>query len=172
MYTCVCRERRHSSFRALFGLNSLHSGGPQKTKTRIAMRPSTPTPGRISRENRKFKMYMHPYVPSNTILLLSHKKQWDNAFAATLMGLEIIIKWNVKRIKIPYDIIYIWNQKYDTNLSMKQKQTHRQREQACGCQRRVALDWELGVSRCKVSHREWINKSLLQAQRPICDIPW
>ena len=28
----------------------------------------------------------------------------------------------------------MWNLKYDMNLSMKQKQTHRHREQTCGCQ--------------------------------------
>ena len=28
----------------------------------------------------------------------------------------------------------MWNLKYETNLSMKRKQTHRHREQTCGCQ--------------------------------------
>ena len=37
--------------------------------------------------------------------------------------------------QIPYDITYMQNLKYDTNeLSTKQKQTHRHREQICGCQ--------------------------------------
>ena len=37
--------------------------------------------------------------------------------------------------QIPYNITYIWNLEYDTmNLSMKQKQTHKHREQTCGCQ--------------------------------------
>ena len=36
--------------------------------------------------------------------------------------------------QIPYDITYMWNLKHNTNISMKQKQTHRQREQTCGCQ--------------------------------------
>jgi len=36
-----------------------------------------------------------------------------------------------------HDITHMWNLKYDTmNLSMKQKQTHRQREQTCGCGRK------------------------------------
>ena len=55
-------------------------------------------------------------------------------FAATWMHLEIIILNEVsQKEKDKYHIIsYMWNLKYDTNLSMKQ--THRHREQTCGCQ--------------------------------------
>ena len=36
---------------------------------------------------------------------------------------------------MPYDIIYMWNLKYDTmNLYAKQKQIHRHREWTCVCQ--------------------------------------
>ena len=34
----------------------------------------------------------------------------------------------------PDDITHMWNLKYDTNISTEQKQTHRHREQSCGCQ--------------------------------------
>ena len=47
------------------------------------------------------------------------------------------------------------------NLSIKQKQTHRHREQTCGCQERGGgggMDWEFGVSRCKLLHIEWMDK--------------
>ena len=51
------------------------------------------------------------------------------------------------------------------NLSMKQKQTHRQREQACGCQEREAggtgRDLEFGVSRSKPLYIEWISNKVL-----------
>ena len=51
------------------------------------------------------------------------------------------------------------------NLSTKEKQTHRHREQNCGCQegRGVgeAMDWEFGIIRCKLLYTEQINKSLL-----------
>ena len=52
------------------------------------------------------------------------------------------------------------------NLSMKQKQTHRHREQTCGCQGRGwgcwgGKDWEFGVSRCKPLYTEWINNKVL-----------
>ena len=51
------------------------------------------------------------------------------------------------------------------NLSKKQKQTHRLREETCGCQGGEGigggLDWEFGTSRCKPLYIEWINKVLL-----------
>ena len=50
------------------------------------------------------------------------------------------------------------------NLSMKQKQTHRHREQTCDCQMaggRRRMDWGFGVSRCKLLHIGWINNTVL-----------
>ena len=50
------------------------------------------------------------------------------------------------------------------NISMKQKQIHRHREQTCGCQGRGWVregQWEFGISRGKLVYREWINKVLL-----------
>ena len=53
------------------------------------------------------------------------------------------------------------------NLSISQKQIHRHREQTCGWQGEGGrgMDWEFGVSRCKLLHLEWIsNKSYYTAQ--------
>ena len=38
------------------------------------------------------------------------------------------------------------------NPSTKQKQTHRHREQTCGCQGgdEGGMDWEFGISKCKL----------------------
>ena len=52
------------------------------------------------------------------------------------------------------------------NLSTKQKQTHRHREQTCGCQGGggrggSVMDWEFGVSRCKLLYLQWINNKVL-----------
>ena len=50
------------------------------------------------------------------------------------------------------------------NLSMKQKQTHRKREQTCDCQGsrvRRRMDREGGVSRFKLLHMEVINNKVL-----------
>ena len=48
------------------------------------------------------------------------------------------------------------------SLSTEQKQTHRHREQTCGCQGGGSgMDWEFGVSRCKLLHLEWISDEVL-----------
>ena len=49
-------------------------------------------------------------------------------------------------------------------LSTEKKQTHGHREQTCGCQGRggkSGMDWEFGVSRCKLLHLEWISNEIL-----------
>ena len=49
------------------------------------------------------------------------------------------------------------------NLTTKQKQTHRHREQTCGGQREGGgggLDWEFGTSRYRL-YIEWINNNVL-----------
>ena len=60
-------------------------------------------------------------------------------FVAACIDLEIIILSEVsqKEKEISYVITYMWNLKHGTNsVSMKQKQSHRHREQTCGCHRR------------------------------------
>ena len=51
------------------------------------------------------------------------------------------------------------------NLSTKQKQTHRHREQTCGCQGEgcdgAGMDFEFGISRCKFLYIGWKNNKLL-----------
>ena len=50
------------------------------------------------------------------------------------------------------------------NLSKTQKQTHRHREQTCGCQEGgggEGMDWEFGIGRCKVFYIEQINNKVL-----------
>ena len=52
-----------------------------------------------------------------------------------------------------------------TNLSTKQKQTHRHRENTCGCQAGDRgggrMDWEFGVSSCKLVYMGRINNKVL-----------
>ena len=71
-------------------------------------------------------------------ILLSHKKEWNNAIFSNMHGpTDYLTKWNKseRERQITYDITYMWNLKYDTNeLTVKQKQTQRHREQTCGCQ--------------------------------------
>ena len=40
---------------------------PQKTKNRITIQSSNPTPEHISRQNSNSKRYMHPYVHSSIV---------------------------------------------------------------------------------------------------------
>ena len=49
------------------------------------------------------------------------------------------------------------------NISMKQKQSHRYREQTCGCQAGGGggKDWKFGISRCKLVYIGWINNKVL-----------
>ena len=49
------------------------------------------------------------------------------------------------------------------NLSVKQKQTHGQRELVVTKVERVVggMEWEIGVSRCKLLYAEWINNKVL-----------
>ena len=50
------------------------------------------------------------------------------------------------------------------NISMKQKETHRHREQTCGCQEGGGgggKDWEFGISRYKLIYIKWINNKVL-----------
>ena len=49
------------------------------------------------------------------------------------------------------------------NLSMKQKQIHRHREHTCGFKAGEEINWKFGISRCRLSYVEWINKILLHS---------
>ena len=51
----------------------------------------------------------------------------------------------------------------EINLSMKQKLL-RCKEQICSCQgtgERGRMDWESGISRCRLLYMEWINNKAL-----------
>ena len=61
------------------------------------------------------------------------------------------------------------------NIPSKQKQTHRHKEQTCGCQREggKVMDQEFGISRYKLVYREWIenNKVPLYSTRSYIQYP-
>ena len=49
------------------------------------------------------------------------------------------------------------------NLSTKQKQTHSHREEICHCQEvegGTGMDWDFGISRCKLLHLEWVSNEV------------
>ena len=50
------------------------------------------------------------------------------------------------------------------NLSRERKQIHGHGKQTCGCQGGgggSGMDWEFGVSRCKLLHLKWISNEIL-----------
>ena len=67
-------------------------------------------------------MHKEDVVHIHKGILLSHKKEQIEPFGGTRIDLEIIILNEVSQRKIPHDITYMWNLKYNTmNLSTEQK---------------------------------------------------
>ena len=62
------------------------------------------------------------------------------------------------------------------NLSAKQKQTHRRREQTCSCQggrgAGGGVEWQFWIGRCELLHIEWINNELLLYSIELYSISW
>ena len=57
----------------------------------------------------------------------------------------ILSEVNQKERQIPYDIIYMWNLKNDTNELLNETETDSQREHTCGCHRgKVVGQGEIG----------------------------
>ena len=98
---------------------------------------------------------MHPYVHNSSwkqpkcqqmsvLRKCGTYIQWNTTlpFGATWMQLKILILIQ-SEIKRPHDITYMWNLKYGIKMkpSAKQKQTHRHKEQICGCQGVVGRKW-------------------------------
>ena len=44
---------------------------------------------------------------------------------------------NQREGQMPYDITYMWKLKYDANEPLYETESHRHREQTCGCRGRV-----------------------------------
>ena len=94
-------------------------------------------------------------------ILLSHKKNEIMPFAATWMKLEtLILSKSERERQMPFDITYIWNLTYGTNEPFHGKETHSLGGQTCGCRGGgggSGMNWEFGVSRCKLLPLEWIS---------------
>ena len=66
---------------------------------------------------------------------------------------------------MPYDITYMWNLKQDTNEPIYKTETDSRTQRIdvaakgeCGGR---GLDWEFGISRCELVHKECINNKAL-----------
>ena len=66
---------------------------------------------------------------------------------------------------MPYDLIYMWNLKYDTNELTYEIETDSQTQRTdYGCQGGAGegMDWEFGIDTHTVLYLKWItNKNLL-----------
>ena len=90
-------------------------------------------------------------------------------FAATWMDPEIIILSEVgseRERQIPYDTMYMWNLKYDTNEPIYETEADSQTQRTDlwlprGKGGEGGMEWEFGVSRCKLLYIEWINNKVL-----------
>ena len=100
---------------------------------------------------------------------IPHAKRWGRVSDPETRDYHTTWSKSEKERQIPYDITYMWNLKYDTNVSTKQKQTYR--EQTCGCPGGGGMgdggetDWEFRVTRCKLLHLEWMDNKVLLYSR-------
>ena len=99
-------------------------------------------------------------------ILLSHKKEWNNAICSNIDGTrDSHTEWSKseREKQILYDIAYICNLIYDTNEPFHRK-NHGFGEQTCGFQGGggvSGVDWESGLNRCRQSPLEWISNEIL-----------
>ena len=92
-------------------------------------------------------------------ILLSHSKEQNNAICRNVDDLEIIILSEVRERQIPYDIASMQNLKYGTQEHIYKAKTDSQiwrTDVVATGGGGGGLDWEFGISRCKLLHREWI----------------
>jgi len=69
-------------------------------------------------------------------LLLNHNKEYNNAICSNIEGTWLYQnKWRKSETErqIPYDITFMWNLKYDTNLYTQQKEAHTQSKHSSSC---------------------------------------
>ena len=89
-------------------------------------------------------------------ILLSHKKERNNAISSNMDGLrDYHTKWSKseRERRIPYDITYMWNLKWHQWTYWPNRIRLTNRKQTCDCQGGGregvgGMDLEFGVSRC------------------------
>ena len=110
-------------------------------------------------------------------ILLSNKKEWNNVICSnmdTTRGYQT--KWikSEREWQVSYDSTYRWTLKYDTNKPIYEIESQTQRKdwwlpRGEGVEGR--MEWEFGVSRCKLLYIGWINKDLLYSTESYIQYP-
>ena len=117
-------------------------------------------------------IYIHTYLHNG--ILLSHKKEWDNAISSNMdePG-DYHTKWSNRKImtntvwyhlhvesKIWCKLTYLWNRNrlwgIENRLAVAKGE---------GCE--GEMDWEFGISRSKLLYIGWVNKVPCIAQETI-----
>ena len=83
--------------------------------------------------------HTHTDIHTCNKILLSHKKEWDDATCDNMYGgrgYYIMRNKSDWERQITYDFTYMWNKKW-ISKPKKQKQIHKCREQTDGCQKRM-----------------------------------
>jgi len=155
---------------------------PQKTKNRVAIW-SNHTHGHILRENLNLKRYMHPNIHTTqftTAKTSKHSKcpsanEWIKKmcyvytmeyYSAICRNVDATRDYQTRSERerqTSYDIIYIWNLKiWDkwTYLQNRSRLTDIERLPR-GKERGERMDWEFGISRYKLLHKEWKSNKVL-----------
>ena len=74
-------------------------------------------------------IYIHTHTHTHNGILLSHKKEWNNAMCSNMDDPgDYHTKWSKseRERQIPYNITYLWNLKYDINELVYKTETDTQ----------------------------------------------
>ena len=87
---------------------------------------------------------------------LDHEKEWNNAICSNMDRLRAA-KWRKKKANIVWYHLSVESQMWQKWTYLQNRNWLRNKEQTCGCQGEMyggEVDWEFGLSRCKLLHGE------------------
>ena len=92
------------------------------------------------------------------------QKECNNAICSNRDGpRDYHIKWSKaeRERRIPYGITFLWNLKYNTNeLNCETESDSETRLVVAKVRGKgEGMDWEIGISRCKLLYTDWINNT-------------
>ena len=132
---------------------------PQKTKNRVSLWSSYPTPGQISRENcnskRRIALCLLQHClqqPRHGRDLNAQHKGVDNKGRTNSTWYYLYVE---SKIQHKWTYLQIGNRHIENRLVVAKGEGGDVRDRMGG------LDWEFGVSRYKLLYTEWINNQVL-----------